>query len=65
MFHILRRKCREAFRTYLIISLFPLYVLAEPPNDVIAEAANLLDQELKARKEELTNDKRGSIGRHR
>ncbi len=57
MFHILRRKCREAFRTYLIISLFPLYVLAEPPNDVIAEAANLLDQELEARKEELTNNK--------
>ncbi len=57
MFQILRRKCREAFRTYLIISLFPLYVLAEPPNDVVAEEANLLDQELKARKEELINDK--------
>jgi len=41
----------------LILGLFPLYVLAESPNDVVAEAANLLDQELEARKEELTNNK--------
>lgn len=34
-----------------------MYVFADSPNDVIVEATNLLDQELNARKEELTNDK--------
>ena len=47
----------KGFALTLILSLFPLFVLAESPNDVVAEAASLLDQELKARKEELINDK--------
>ncbi len=48
------KRCCELI---LILGLFPLNVLAESPNDVVAEAASLLDQELKARKEELINDK--------
>ena len=47
----------KGFALALILGLFPLYVLAESPNEVVAEAANLLDQALKARKEELINDK--------
>ncbi len=34
-----------------------MHVFADSPNEVIVEATNLLDQELKARKEELTNNK--------
>jgi len=38
----------------LMLGLFPLQLLAEEtPNDVVAEAANLLDNQLKTRKEEL------------
>ena len=31
--------------------------IAESPNDVVADVLNLLDQEIKTRKEELSNDK--------
>ena len=41
----------------LILGLFSLQAYAESPNDVVAEALNLLDQEIKTRKEELSNDK--------
>lgn len=41
----------------LILGLFSLPAFAQSPNDVVAEALNLLDQEIKPRKEELSNDK--------
>ena len=40
----------------LAFLLFPLHVLAESPNDVIAEASQLLSRQLETRKEELSND---------
>ena len=46
----------------LMLSLFPLYGLAESPNEAVADAANFLDQELKARKEELRNNKEALYG---
>lgn len=45
------------FALTLILSLFSMPVLAQSPNDVVAEALNLLDQEIKTRKAELKNDK--------
>ena len=45
------------FALTLLLSLLPMHVFADSPNDVIVEATNLLDQELSARREELTNDK--------
>ncbi len=46
---------------YLSIALtllfLPLHVLAAPPNDVIAEASQLLSQQLETRKEELSDDR--------
>ena len=41
----------------LILGLFSLPAFAQSPNDVVAEALNLLDQEINTRKEELSNDK--------
>ena len=41
----------------LILGLFSLPAIAESPNDVVADVLNLLDQEIKTRKEELSNDK--------
>ena len=41
----------------MILSLLPVGVFADSPNDIVVEATNILDQELKARKEELRNDK--------
>ncbi len=38
------------------LSLLSLQVAADSPNDVVAEAANLLEQELNTRKDELRND---------
>lgn len=45
------------FALTLIVSLFSMPALAQSPNDVVAEALNLLDQEIKTRKAELKNDK--------
>ena len=52
-----KRTAVKCFALTLVFSLFPLYVLAESPNDVVAEALNLLDQEIETQKEELSNDK--------
>ena len=41
----------------LVLGLFSLPAFAESPNDVVAEALNLLDREIKTRKEELSNDR--------
>ncbi|MCZ6761933.1 MAG: ABC transporter substrate-binding protein [Gammaproteobacteria bacterium] len=41
----------------LMLGLFSLPAIAESPNDVVAAAMNLLDQEIKTRKKELSNDK--------
>ena len=41
----------------LVLSLLPLYVFAVQPNDVLAETADLLDQEINGWKEKLENDK--------
>ncbi|MEE8109089.1 MAG: ABC transporter substrate-binding protein [Gammaproteobacteria bacterium] len=45
------------FALTLILSLFSIPALAQSPNDVVAEALNLLDQETKTRRAELKNDK--------
>ncbi len=45
------------FALTLILSLFSMTALAQSPNDVVAEALNLLDQEIKTRRAELKNDK--------
>ncbi len=45
------------FALTLILSLFSIPALAQSPNDVVAEALNLLDQEIKTRRAELKNDK--------
>ncbi len=45
------------FALTLILSLFSMPALAESPNDVVAAALNLLDQEINARRAELKNDK--------
>ncbi len=45
------------FALTLILSLFSMPALAQSPNDVVAEALNLLDQETKTRRAELKNDK--------
>lgn len=45
------------FALTLILSLFSIPALAESPNDVVAGALNLLDQEINTRRAELKNDK--------
>ena len=45
------------FALTLILSLFSIPALAQSPNDVVADALNLLDQEITARRAELKNDK--------
>ncbi len=44
------------FALFGTLSLLSLQVAADSPNDVVAEAANLLQQELNTRKDELRND---------
>ncbi len=41
----------------LMLGLLSSPAIAQSPNDVVADALNLLDQEIKTRKEELSNDK--------
>lgn len=41
----------------LMLGLLSSPTIAQSPNDVVAEALNLLDQEIRTRKEELSNDK--------
>lgn len=47
----------KIFALTLILGLFSLPAIAESPNDVVADALNLLNQEIKTRRAELENDK--------
>ena len=50
------------FPIALALLLVPLYVVAASPNDVVAEASMLLEQELNVQKEELATDKEALYG---
>ena len=58
-FFLLANKDRivRSIALLLMLGLLSSPAIAQSPNDVVADALNLLDQEIKTRKEELSNDK--------